>query len=388
MTAVWVGVTLRCIRGRMARPKDAATSPPTTTPGSGAPLARGSAFAGVEGQAHAVAVLARALENQRLAHGYLWVGPAGVGREMTARRLAAALLCTGRTAALRADEVCGACAACARVDRGLHPDVHLVLTEADAVRRGRLEWTEDRKPAQDIKVDQIRALRDALRLTAFEGGWRVAIIPEAHRLRVEAANALLKTLEEPLPRSLLVLCAPDKGAVLETLRSRCQRVAFSPLDEQTLTTLLQRHHTMDAPTARALAQDAEGSMARALEAEGDKTKAAWEAAQQLRQALEHAPTSDLLAHAEKLEKDRDALDATVRLLARLCTQEAGEAARSAFENGAQAHNARRLLQVADAAMTLRMDLGRPGANARLGVERFLIQARLAWGASTGSRTLQ
>jgi DNA polymerase-3 subunit delta' len=360
----------------MPRPKDTQAGPaPSDATARGAPLQPGSAFAGVEGQDAVLAVLRAALGNGRLAHAYLLLGPEGVGRELTARRLAAVLMCTGRTPGMAADAVCGACSACGRVDRGLHPDVHLVLTEADAVRRGR-EFNEDRKPVGEVKVDQIRALRDALRLTAFEGGWRVAIIPEAHRLRVEAANALLKTLEEPLPRSLLILCAPDRGAVLDTLRSRCQRLNFNPLTPATMASVLQRTQGLDAPTALALASASEGSMARALAAEADKAKTAWDAATALRDALRTAAPSDLMAHAERMEKDREALDATVRALARLCAQDAEERAVSARTSGKAASEARALLDLADGAMTLRMDLARPGANARLGLERFLLGARL------------
>lgn len=356
-----------------SRKAPAQSMEPVSAPG--APLPAGSAFSGVEGQNTAVGVLTAALHNDRLSHAWLFLGPEGVGREMAARRLAAALMCTGRAAGSPADQVCGACSACARVDRGLHPDVHLLLSEADAVKRGRISWTEDRRPAADIKVDQVRTLRDALRMTAFEGGWRVAIIPQADRLRVEAANALLKTLEEPLPRSLLVLCAPEASSVLETLLSRCQRLAFAPLAEPLVRELLVTRHGMDGSAAAVLAGQSEGSMGLALRLEAGHAQALAEAAAAVCGELERAGPADLLNRAEALDKDRDALDGTLRALARLCLKRAEAGVVSGATDGAQALAARQWLGVAEGALVLRADVQRPGANARLGLERFLLQAQ-------------
>ncbi|MBI5495522.1 MAG: DNA polymerase III subunit delta' [Deltaproteobacteria bacterium] len=359
----------------MAARKAAAAEEVVARPETGTALGRGSAFQGVEGQAGAVRILQAALGHDRVSHAYLFVGPHGVGRELVARRLAAALLCTGRTPGMAPHEVCGGCGACARVDRGLHPDVHVCIPEAEAVRRGTLAWDEDRKPSQDIKVEQVRQLRDDLRMTAFEGGWRVAILPLAERLRVEAANALLKTLEEPLPRSLLVLCAPDRGAVLETLRSRCQRVAFSPLPEELLARLLVARRALPFEQALAVAREAEGSMGRALLGEAAEAGETWEAAGAWLADLERATPSELLSRAEALEKDRDALDRLVRALARLALRRAEEAVPAARTDGAVALRARLLAEVAAGALELRGELTRPGANARLNLERFMLRAR-------------
>jgi DNA polymerase-3 subunit delta' len=342
--------------------------------GVGVALSRGSAMAGVVGQDTAVRVLTAAVRHDRMSHAYLFVGPHGVGREMVARRLAAALLCTGRTPDQEAFEVCGTCSGCARVDRMLHPDVHVCLPEAESVRRGWLTWDEDRKPSTDIKVEQIRALRDEMRMTAFEGGWRVAIFPHAERMRVEAANALLKTLEEPLPRTLLVLCAPDKGAVLETLRSRCQRIPFSPLTTQAVTEILQARG-QERAHAVALARDAQGSVATALQGEVETAQAVWEEARAWLTELQDGTPSDILARAERMEKDREGLDRVVRALLRVGLAEAEGLLVAARSDGGKATRARQLLLLGMGVLNLRSELARPGTNVRLNLERFMVEAQ-------------
>lgn len=347
---------------------------------TGTALGRGSAFQGVAGQVPVLRILAAALNNGRLSHGYLFLGPQGVGRELVARRLAAALLCTGRSTQqppLPEDQVCGACTACTRVDRGLHPDVHLCLTEADLVRRGLVAWDEERRPSTEIKVEQIRQLREAMRMTAFEGGWRIAIIPQADRLRVEAANALLKTLEEPLPNTLIVLCAPDRGSILETLRSRCQRVNFSPLPTALVAELVSRRRGLDAPAAMVLAEAAEGSMGAAMEGQPEEAENLRTQAQDLLQAFHKETPSDLIQRAESLEGERDSLDLVVKALARHARSQAEALLGKARDDGPSAFRARQLMDVANGALQLRSDLQRSGANVRLNLERFFLRMRHA-----------
>jgi DNA polymerase III delta prime subunit len=173
--------------------------------------------------------LKRALEGQRLAHGLLFIGAPGSGREKAARALACGLLCDAGALPWG----CGVCRSCLRVLKGLHADVHLLLPAAEAVRRGLAEPDGSKKPSEQILVDDVRALAVALRMTASEGRARVAIIVDAHRMNPNAQNALLKTLEEPGERTTLVLLVPDETAVLTTLVSRCLRLRFAPPAETT-----------------------------------------------------------------------------------------------------------------------------------------------------------
>jgi DNA polymerase-3 subunit delta' len=130
-----------------------------------------------------------------------------------------------------------------------HPDFQLI-----AVAAGKKEIGVDR--ARDVKhFTQLRPLR---------GTMKVAVIDDAHMLTVAAQNALLKTLEEPPAHSLLVLIANNPDALLPTVRSRCQRVQFSPLPNDDVVDILVHSHDMDPATAQQLAARAEGSPGRAL----------------------------------------------------------------------------------------------------------------------------
>ncbi len=150
--------------------------------------------------------LTAAAASGRLSHGLLLQGPAGVGKERFASALAAALFCTGRSERL---EACGTCADCQLSKAGTHPDLHW------------LRIPEDKK---SIGVDQVRELCDQLSMTSMRRGYRVAVIAPAEKMTTSAQNALLKTLEEPSPRTVLVLVTARPSALLATLRSRCQRI--------------------------------------------------------------------------------------------------------------------------------------------------------------------
>jgi len=147
----------------------------------------------------------RAVTSGRLPHALLLHGPAGVGKVHFAAAIAAALLCSARGAELQA---CGQCAECQLTRAGSHPDLHW------------LQKPEDRKT---ISVDQVRDLGATLAMTSMRQGYRIGIIAPAHIMTGSAQNALLKTLEEPPARTLLLLVTDRPSGLLATLRSRCQR---------------------------------------------------------------------------------------------------------------------------------------------------------------------
>jgi len=153
--------------------------------------------------------LAGALSGGRLSHGLLLHGPNGVGKEQFASALAAALFCTRRGARL---EACGECADCALSRAGTHPDLH---------------WVRRLDDKKSIGVDQVRELCEKLSLTSMRRGYRVAVLVPAQAMTAAAQNALLKTLEEPSPRTVLVLVTARPSGLLATLRSRCQRIEVS-----------------------------------------------------------------------------------------------------------------------------------------------------------------
>jgi DNA polymerase-3 subunit delta' len=163
-----------------------------------------------------VAFLRRSLAHGRIPSAYLFLGPHHVGKRTTALALAKALNCAGG-----GEEGCGRCPSCRKIDEGVHPDVEVV-----------------RPDGQFIKIDQVRAIGDKLALIPFEARRRVVILAQAERMNLPAANALLKTLEEPPGDTLLILCAEEPARLPETIRSRCLPVRFGLLSEETVRGLL------------------------------------------------------------------------------------------------------------------------------------------------------
>lgn len=156
--------------------------------------------------ASAVGRLATALSGARMPHALLLHGPDGVGKEHFATVLAAALFCRSRGTGLAP---CRQCAECALSRAASHPDLH---------------WLRRPEDKKSIGVDAVRETCDQLGMTSMRSGYRVAVVTPAHLMTTNAQNALLKTLEEPAPRTLLVLVTSRPSSLLATLRSRCQRV--------------------------------------------------------------------------------------------------------------------------------------------------------------------
>ena len=190
-------------------------------------------FSEIIGQPKAVQLLSRALAGNRLAHGYLFTGSDGVGKRTTAAALAGTLLCES----LHEEGPCGRCKGCLKFLSGNHPD-YLVI----------------RPDGATIKIDQIRALKKDLSFPPFEAGMRIICIEDVQTMRREAANSLLKILEEPPPDNLLLLIASESQPLLPTILSRCQLIPFTPLTMEQATGVIRRNNPeMTAEDAQALA---------------------------------------------------------------------------------------------------------------------------------------
>ena len=165
------------------------------------------ALEAIEGQAEAVELLRRALESGRIAHAWAFIGPAGSGRKTTALAFARALVAPSGGAAA------------GRVDRGIHPDVHLL---------GPVPPASNPKGAPAIRIENIRELGRMAALKPAEAPWKVFIVDEAETMSGAAPQAFLKTLEEPPARTVIVLVLPHARALPATVLSRCQIVRFRP----------------------------------------------------------------------------------------------------------------------------------------------------------------
>lgn len=212
---------------------------------------------GIRGHDDVVEQFRRAIERGRLGSTFLFVGPAGVGKRTFALKFAQALLCERRSEAQL--DPCGQCPACAQVVAGSHPDVDVVSRPAD----------KNFVPVELLIGDKEHRMRAGLcyniSLKPYSGRRKFAILDDADYLNKEGANCLLKTLEEPPPRSVLILIGTSEQRQLPTIRSRCQIIRFQPLAESDVAELLlEQGHAPNPEVARQAARLAGGSLERAL----------------------------------------------------------------------------------------------------------------------------
>ncbi|MEG3640896.1 DNA polymerase III subunit delta' [Magnetococcus sp. PR-3] len=256
-------------------------------------------FNQILGQQGALDGLTSAIAAGRLAHGLLFYGPAGVGKKSTVRALVQRTLCheVGEHALNASGTLpesgCGHCSSCARFDSGGHPD---------------LLWLEKQDGRTQLLVDQVRDLTHFVALTPLLSNYKVAVIDEVSLMNASAANALLKTLEEPPAQSLIILTTQSPGALLPTIRSRCQAIRFVPLEADILRKLLKNHKTEPPLTDQAMESAIEmagGSMGRALAlCEGElptQRQELWQDMAQLLKGTDLGTICDLAARWGKAE---------------------------------------------------------------------------------------
>jgi DNA polymerase-3 subunit delta' len=260
----------------------------TMTPGP-APEGGLRYFREILGQDWVVSHLKTAMAAGRLSHAYLFLGPAGVGKATTARALAGALNCED----LGADgDACGSCPSCRRMQAGTHPDF-LVITPEEGKTQ--------------IKIDVIRELRRLTEYPPLGGGWRVVLIKPAEALTAQsdaAANALLKTLEEPPERHLLVLTARGEAELLPTIVSRCHKLAFAPLPSALIIQELEKRRSLERPRAALVAALSGGSLGRALALDPEELVRQRDQALADLARLGRGATGEVLAWAQRLTKNR------------------------------------------------------------------------------------
>ncbi|MEN6458121.1 MAG: DNA polymerase III subunit [Thermoguttaceae bacterium] len=213
---------------------------------------------GIEGHDAIVEQFRRALARGRLASSFLFAGPAGIGKRAFAAKLAQAMLCQTRPET--ALDPCESCPSCVQAAAGVHPDIEVVAKPAD----------KSFIPLELFLGDREHRRREGLchriGLKPYLGGRKIALIDDADYLNAEAANALLKTLEEPPPRSVLILIGTTPAKQLPTIRSRCQLIRFQPLAPEIVSKLLAAKGLVSSlADAERLAPYSGGSIQRALE---------------------------------------------------------------------------------------------------------------------------
>ena len=227
------------------------------------------------GHEAAEAALLAAWNSGRMPHAWLIAGPRGVGKATLAFRFARFALAQGAQRSAESGGLFGGSAPAAPASLALpaeHPVFRRVAAEGHAdmltLRPGmpNPKSSPPNKPSQEIIVHWVRRAVDLLHRTAAEGGWRVVVVDTAEDMSDEAANALLKALEEPSPDCLLILVSNAPGRLLPTIRSRCRMLHLQPLPDATVDALLQRHRPeLSAAERKTLAGLCVGSIGRALE---------------------------------------------------------------------------------------------------------------------------
>ena len=210
----------------------------------------------IVGQTRAVSLLQRALETESLTHAYLFVGPHHVGKMTLALNLAQALNCEA------VERPCGECASCQRIASANHADVQVIgLTQNVNSAEGKLRT--------EIGIDQIRQMQHSASLPPFEGRYKVFIIEGAEFLSTEAANCLLKTLEEPVGKVIIILLTTSDSLLPATVVSRCQRLELHPLAAAEVESALNSRWGIEPGMASLLARLSHGCIGWALSAAFD-----------------------------------------------------------------------------------------------------------------------
>src|SRR4051794_10964852 len=214
-----------------------------------------STFAHIFGQNDAIDSLRRAYLTDRLPHGLIFAGPTGVGKFTTARALGKLFLCEKPNE----DSPCNACESCRVFDGGNHPDWHVVTKELI-----RYHDKTGKSKGINLGIEVVRAeIVEPAGHKSVMGRGKVFVVEQAEVMTTQSQNALLKTLEEPAGRALIVLLTDQAGSLLPTIRSRCQTTRFAALDVGRVAAELQKRG-VDKSTAAKAAALSGGSLGVAL----------------------------------------------------------------------------------------------------------------------------
>jgi DNA polymerase-3 subunit delta' len=201
----------------------------------------------IVGHKNIVSYLQQSLENEKVGHAYLFAGPKQVGKNTVAQYFVNSLVCDGLTKG-SGPVPCGQCECCRQIANKIHPDFFSDSREINE-KTGKLK--------KNISIEQIRQLQNKLSLHSFLNSYKVAIIDQAEALSLEAANSLLKTLEEPTPKTVIILLVSNLALLPQTIASRCQVIKFLPVSTKDI---FEHLHSLkvERKKAKALAELAFG----------------------------------------------------------------------------------------------------------------------------------
>jgi DNA polymerase-3 subunit delta' len=250
-------------------------------------------FADIAGHDRIVEVFRRSVRSGKTSHAYIFEGIPGCGRRKTALALIQALFCQAVD-----DDACGVCSSCRKVAGGNHGDIHFVKPLPDK---------------RDISIEQLREIQRELALRPYEAPRKACIMEPAERMSVNAANSLLKTLEEPPGNAIIILLTENADMLLPTIRSRCQLIRFSPLSPENVRRLLEMSG-VSPEAAGLLAPLSEGSMQHATELDNDALAARRETLVAQIAALDICRIGTIFDAAEEIAGSRDETLAALDLL--------------------------------------------------------------------------
>jgi len=199
-------------------------------------------FHEIVGQRQAIKILQREIVTSSVSGAYLFIGPDGVGKTLTALTFAKTLNCKGGGM-----DSCDNCSSCRKIDHLNHPDVHIIKSEGNS-----------------IKIEQIRRLKREIGYKPYEGKKKVWIVQKADRLTLEASNSLLKVLEEPPSDSVLILISQSQRKLLPTILSRCEVIRFLPLSSKEIESLTSKYLPQNSPKLSLIAKLARGRIGEAI----------------------------------------------------------------------------------------------------------------------------
>ncbi len=240
-------------------------------------------FSNIKGQQRAIKILKKSIENKKVGQAYLFYGPNGVGKVTTALYLAMTLNCANPTG----NGACGYCNSCKKIENLSHgdliylfPSINLEMSEEGEIKNSKAmkeykDFIENRihnpwkkfyfSGNSEIRLDVIRMLQHRLTFSITEGKYRVVIIEDADKMRVDAANSFLKTLEEPPENTIMILTTSRPDYILPTIKSRCQEIQFVPLSNNIIEAELKRHVSLEDIQRKIISKIANGDLEKAFE---------------------------------------------------------------------------------------------------------------------------